>query len=487
MKNDIIVIGCGVAGLSAALRAAQKGANVLLLERARFEERGGNSKYTEAYLRVSNESKISDDFEYMFAKLNSSYYDKSIEQISLYNNNLFYQNVRNYGLTDPKIIAAFAAHIPDTIAWLKKNGVSFLEAKPFSIQEQVSERMTPSGGGEALIEILSDACEKAGVMIKYSTRVETLSLNSNNEINGVYAYKYSKLKKYKSNSVILASGGFQGNLEMMSRYFGKAASLTRPVSPGGLYNKGEGISMALNIGAAPAGQYDAFHAEPIDPRSSKPEALVAILNFGIIVNKFGYRFTDEGINLYELVYEDLSREILKQKDGIAYFIYDSKIDDIPNYQRRIKSDKGPITGKSIYELADKLNIDKFSLYNTIINYNKSVQTGAFNHKVLDGKCTKGIMPKKSNWARTLNENNLYAYPLECANCFTFGGLKISAEANVIDLDDRIIPGLYAAGEVIGLYYGSYVGSTSVLRGIVFGKISGDNASNYCQKKNIKKE
>ncbi|UCH23624.1 MAG: FAD-binding protein, partial [Deltaproteobacteria bacterium] len=266
-----------------------------------------------------------------------------------------------------------------------------------------------------------------------------------------------------------------------TRYVGRHSHLTRPVAPGGLYNKGEGIEMALKIGAAPAGQYDAFHAEPVDPRSGKPEALVGIFIYGILVNQKGERFIDEGSNLYELIYEEVSREILEQEGGLVYFICDSKIEEVPNYARRIKTEKEPIKGKSITELAVKLGIDSTQLERTIREYNTAVQDGHFDPSVLDGKCTIGIKPPKSNWARSISERDLLAFPVACANCFTFGGLKITPNATVLNQDGYVIPGLFAAGEVIGLYYGSYVGSTSVLRGLVFGRKAGKHAAAYCKK------
>lgn len=119
---------------------------------------------------------------------------------------------------------------------------------------------------------------------------------------------------------------------------------------------------------------------------------------------------------------------------------------------------------------------------TIKNFNEAVQEGNFNPLKLDGKCTKGIEPPKSNWARAIDETDLMVFPLICSNTFTFGGLKITPKAEVINTDGYIIPGLYAAGEIVGLYYGSYVGSTSILRGLVFGRKAGEGAAKYVARK-----
>jgi tricarballylate dehydrogenase len=120
------------------------------------------------------------------------------------------------------------------------------------------------------------------------------------------------------------------------------------------------------------------------------------------------------------------------------------------------------------------------LEETIRNYNAAVQPGEFKPLVLDGKCTKGIFPPKSNWATVIDEKDLRAIPIMCANVFTFGGVKVTPHAEVLNRDGYVISGLYAAGEVMGIYYGSYVGATSVLRGLVFGRKAGEASAQYAK-------
>ncbi len=478
MKADVVVVGCGVAGLSAALSAANKGAKVVLLERSEKSVRGGNSRYTEAFFRMNSETEISEDFEERLALNSMGTIDPALLNLTMQPYKKWPPILKAFGFTDPEIIAGFADAVPDTVAWLKKFGVKIIEGTPFLTQ--VVKRMGPSGGGEAVVESLATAAEKAGVEFYYETTARSLILNERGDIGGVRAWSNSSgIKDFPSKAVVLASGGFQGNQEMMFRYFGPNAHLTRPVAPGGQYDRGEGIEMALRIGAAPAGQYDAFHAETIDPRSPKPEASIFVFGYGILVNKNGERFVDEGFNLSDAIYEEVARTILKQPGGIAYMIYDSKIEEIPNIDRGRHTDREPIKAGSIKELASKLEIDPVKLEETIKGYNAAVQEGAFDPFTLDKKCTKGIEPLKSNWARKIDETDLLATPIICANVFTFGGLKITPNAEVLNLDGYVIPGLYAAGEVIGLYYGSYVGATSVLRGLVFGRKAGEHSASYC--------
>jgi tricarballylate dehydrogenase len=477
MNCDVVVVGCGVAGLSSALTARTGGALVELLERSPREIRGGNSRYTEAYFRMKNETQVSDDFEDKLALNSHGAFEPSFIKEIIRSYDQWPPLMKSYPFLDPELISMFANSVPETVSWLKTLGVKFLVASPFLTQS--TTRIAPSGGGEGLVETLGEAAEKAGVRFNYETTAKNLVQDEKGIVCGVDVWsKEAGMVRINAKAVVLACGGFQGNLEMMTRYVGKKSHLTRPVAPGGLYNKGEGIEMALDIGAAAAGQYDAFHAEPIDPRSTRPEAVVYVFGYGILVNRKGQRFIDEASGMSDDIYEEVARKILMQEGGIAYLIYDSKMKSIPNIEKGLHTDREPIKANSIAELASKLEIDPVALEATILNYNAAVQPGKFDPFKLDGKRTKGISPEKSNWAMTIDENDLLAIPLICSNCFTFGGLKVTPKAEVLNRDGYVIPGLYAAGEVIGFYYGTYVGATSVLRGLVFGRKAGETSAQY---------
>jgi len=472
MDADVVVVGCGVAGLSAAVSAAEAGAEVILLERASKEDRGGSSRYTEAWMRMSSEDSVYEDFEDKLALRAHG----AIPPQLLHEAATDYENwsptLKAYPFTDPELISTFAESAPPTISWLKSHGVRFTTGSPMLLQKGL-QRLAPSGGGQALVEALATAAENLGVDFRYNTTGRSLIQNERGDVTGINAWSVEKgVHPISAGSVVLASGGFQGNVEMITRYIGANAYLSRPVSPGSMYNKGEGIEMALDIGAAAAGQFEMFHAEPIDPRSAKEEALVAALNYGILVNNTALRFIDEGADVYEQIYDETSWTIMRQKQGIAYFIYDSRVYDIPNIKVRLKSEIPPVKASSAEELAKKLELDPEALAKTIREFNDSVQDGEFDHRVKDGKSTTGITPPKSNWARAIDEADLHAYPVMCANTFTCGGVKISKDGEVVNRDGYPIPGLYAAGEMVGLYYGLYVGATSVLRGLVFGRRAG---------------
>ena len=283
-------------------------------------------------------------------------------------------------------------------------------------------------------------------------------------------------------AVVLACGGFQGNAEMMTRYIGPRALYLRGMSIGSSYNKGEGIRMAVDIGAAPCGDFGSYHAAPTDPRSKLAGASMHIYPYGILVNKHGLRFTDEGPGTADLTYEDVTREIFAQTGCIAWSILDATLAEVPHHSVAIKSEQPAIEANSIAALARKIEIPAGNLERTVAEYNAACKAErTWDPRRLDGVATVGLFPPKSNWARPIDRAPFHAYPIISSIVFTFGGLKIDTKARVLNQQGDPIPGLYAAGETMGLYYGRYTGATSVLKGAVFGWIAGYDAASCAGK------
>ena len=477
VSTDVLVVGCGIAGLSAAVTALQAGAQVTVVERAPREERGGNTRWTESLLRMKSESEVSDDFEAHFMANAGHHLDPSLVRETARSYGDWPAIVKTLGFTDPELIASFAAAAGPTLSWLKSFGVRF-DFLPTYFITSSSPRMAPVGGGLALVEALAGALEQHGGRILYETTARQLLRDSAGRILGVRAVdRAGRSHALHARSVVLASGGFEGNPELLTRYLGPQARYLRPVARGGHYNKGEGIQMALAAGAAPAGDYGAFHAEPIDPRSGATEPVVLVFNYGILVNARARRFTDEAPNTVDATYEAITRLIWEEPGGIAYVILDAGIADVPNWRKSVRSDQPPVEAPTLAGLAEQLGLDSHALQATVEAFNRACPgTAGFKPLALDGLATRGLEPRKSNWARPLAQPPFLAYPITCANCFTFGGVKVDTDARVLDLDGVPIDGLYAAGEVIGLYYGTYTGATSVLRGAVFGRKAGLHAA-----------
>ena len=264
---------------------------------------------------------------------------------------------------------------------------------------------------------------------------------------------------------------------MLSRYLGPKSQFIRPVAKGGYFNRGEGIRMALKIGAAPAGDFGSFHAQPVDPRCGESEAVVLHFNYGVLINKLGTRFTDEGIGMIDVFYEPITREILDQPEGIAYAFFDATIDDIPNWQKTVRTTVPPYEAETIKELSKMIGLPANETESTLEAYNAACNLGgSFDPLGIDNLSTRELSPKKSNWARPIDKAPFRAWPIIAANCFTFGGLKINSKAQVLNMDGEVIPGLYAAGEVAGIYHRVYTGSTSVMRGAITGKLAGEDSA-----------
>jgi tricarballylate dehydrogenase len=460
LDYDIVVIGCGVAGTAAALSAAEsakkcgKNLRIAILERADFDHRGGNSRWTASYMRMKNLDEIADNF---------------VEDMLAFSDNF----------SDREYIETLAQNAGSTLRWVQEKGVDF-DYLPTMFLTASKPRLLPVGGGRAIIDTLSRKAGGLGVEIIYEATAWKLLLDDEGAVNGLMVrVKGGNSLQLKVGAVVLAAGGFQGNQEMMAQYIGRDAHKIPTVAEGGLYNKGEAIRMAMSIGAKSAGQFDSFHAEPVDPRSKREEAAVMTYPYAILVDKNGKRFVDEGKTTIDEQYEEVARKIFYDLPGhIAYMISDQKMYDIPNYERALETDKPAIVADSLEELAEKIGVPADQLTATVEAFNVAVQPGEFHWDKKDGKQAVGITPPKSNWAITIDKAPFIAYPIVCSNVFTNGGLASDTHGRVLSQDDDVIPGLYAAGETAGLYYGKYPGGTSVLRGLVFGRRAGEHAASY---------
>ena len=330
-----------------------------------------------------------------------------------------------------------------------------------------------------MVDTLFARCEAAGVDVRYGHAAHQLIRDERGRVRAVRVLTPDGLADFEARGgVVLACGGFQANVQMRVAHMGRFADGL--ILRGSRFNTGEGIQMALDIGAQAAGQWGDYHSAVIDARSPRTECgVTALYNFqmGIIVDTQGQRFLDEGEDWRDNTYVKFSKAIVEHGDGLAFCIFDQQMYRRPEFQRAWYPVAPPIVADTLEGLATALDLPVDVFVNTIHEFNAAVQPGELDLDRLDGKRAVGVSPPKSNWAMSLEEPPFVAVPVTGGITFTFGGLKVDTSARTIDTVGRVIEGLYAAGEPIGeLYYYNYPGATSCLRGCVFGRIAGQHAA-----------
>jgi tricarballylate dehydrogenase len=470
---DVVVVGAGVAGLTAAVAAAEAGARVAILERSTEAETGGNTRYTEAFLRMKSLEETADGLEDTLVDDFMGHPDPALMADAARDPARRSPLYKAHHAVDPDYVAELAASAPEALAWMGRHGVRY-DFLPTPFLTTSTTRMAPVGGGLAIVETMGKAARGLGVDFHFETTARHLSLGDTG-VEGVEADTPAGRATF-AGRVVLASGGYQGNAEMMARYHGDRALTSRPVARGGNYNKGEGIEMALAVGAATAGNFSLFHAEPVDPRSGEAEAAIFCFPYGVLVNAEGERFVDEARGPIDAWYERTTRDISAQTGGTAWVVLDQQALAVPNIRSGIRTEVPPVVAATLEELAAGIGVPAQALADTVAAYNAACVDGEFSPLAPDGLATRGLTPPKSHWARPVAQGPFEAYPIMAANVFTFGGVKTTAAAEVVDNDGRVVRGLWAAGEMTGLYYSNYTGSTSVLRGATFGRIAGTQAA-----------
>ena len=485
-KYDVVVVGAGNAALTAALAAASEGAKVAILEKAPEHLRGGNSYFTGGLFRFAYQGieDISELLPDMTAK------EKDNIDVGSYKESEFYSDVMRVteGLSDPSLLQILTSQSFPTMLWMKDKGVPWILAYGRqAFEHQGKQRfwggliIEAVGGGKGLSDRLFELVERNEIEVFYQTSGTKLSVDQHGSIDGITIKSESGFEKISCKSVVLACGGFEANSEMRTRYLGPGWELAKV--RGTQYNTGDGINMALKIGAQSHGHWSGCHAVAWD-LNAPPHGDRNVTDlfqkhsypFGLIVNVEGERFVDEGADLRNYTYAKYGREILKQPQRVAFQLFDQKTKHLLRDEYFIPQ----ITmaeANTIKELAEGLDVNPTKLEKTIHQYNDAVQDGDFNPTALDGKHTEGIHPPKSNWAQKLDSPPYLGYAVTCGITFTFGGLKIDTNTQVQDNSDMPIPGLFAAGELTGgIFYNNYPGGSGLMSGAVFGKIAGENAA-----------
>jgi len=488
---DVIVVGAGNAAFAAALAARQEGARVLVLEKASQKLRGGNTRFSGGLFRCTYNSV--DDLTAVVHDND----DAATVTLDPYAPADFQRDMDRVtgGRCAPDLTALLIAQSYDTVRWMADLGMpwEFNRAVGAVTIPGSSRVKLPFGGalrvkGEGVI--LSSTwfrlAEDAGVDLAYESYAQRLVTARDGRITGVEVRDAHGLRTLQCRALVLASGGFQANPEMRTSYLGPPWSLVKV--RGTRFNTGEMTRAALDMGAQSYGEWSGCHATPIDADAPTYGELRLTdktnrlsYPFSVMVNLDGERFTDEGSDFNLYTYAKMGREILQQRSAIVFQVFDQQT--VPLLETRYHTGS-PVIADAFSELADRiaeryrtLGFRRDTFLATLKAYNDSVQEGVFNPDILDGKHTVGLKPEKTNWATRLDKPPFVVYPATLGITFTFGGIRINTNAEVVDYLERPIPGLFATGELTGgFFYLNYPAGAGLMRGAVFGRIAGIHAA-----------
>jgi tricarballylate dehydrogenase len=488
---DVIIVGGGNAAWCAALAARESGARTLMLECAPESERGGNSRFSAGAMRVAYSGV--DDLVRLMPDLTDE--DKSSTDFGAYPQDQFYDDlcrVTQYR-TNPRLAETLVGRSFDTMMWMRTKGVRFAPIygrQAFKIDGRFKFwgglTVEAWGGGPGLIDALYSAGARNGIEVWYGARACAL-IHDDGGVRGVVVRNRGITAAVNAKAVVLASGGFEASAEARARYLGPGWDLAKV--RGTRFNTGDGIRMALEIGAMPYGNWSGCHAVGWD-RNAPEFGDLAVGDgfqkhsypFGIMVNARGRRFVDEGADFRNYTYARYGRAILEQPGQFAWQVFDRQVAHLLRDEYRIKG-MTKVSADTLEELAAKLeDVDAPGFVAEVRAYNAAIDTGRpFNPNIKDGRCTRGLAPEKSNWANLIDTPPFEAYAVTCGITFTFGGLRIDDDAAVINTDGLPIRGLFAAGELVGgIFYFNYPGGTGLMSGAVFGRIAGAAAGHFAR-------
>lgn len=465
--TDVVVIGSGTSGLVASLRAAELGHSVTVLEKAPPERQGGHTRYSESFRTPS-----------VGTDLNQYGYEFDVED---YTKADFYDDIMDQtnGRGDEDQIRTLVENAGETIEWLTEQGVDW-RMEPLAVGYTAARTWFD---GEEYVENLTQTAKSKGVEFAYETQATTLHRASTGEIAAVDAYAPEGRIRFAADAVILAAGDYGSSDEKRVRYYGSDYDAMKV--RGSRANTGEALMMAEDAGANLVGQWGGAHMALIDADSPEVEGganRVDGYQYGVIVNDNGNRFVDEGEDARAHTYAKFGRRIFDEPNHRAYIVLDSKTHDLV----RATGPSEPATADTLESALEAVGCtDSTQAVATIQAYNNAcdedLDLDDFDPHTLDGNSTDKLTPPKSNWALPLDTAPYYAYAVTGGITFSFGGVEITTDAEIIGTRGATIPGFYAAGNSTGgLFYDNYPGGTAQMNAAVYGKIAAETATEYLQ-------
>jgi tricarballylate dehydrogenase len=482
-RVDVVVVGGGNAGFSAAHAAAERGRRVLLLEKGEPAQAGGNSYYTAGAVRIAHHG-LAD-----VADLLDDDERHAITLLPPYPSEAFATDMAKVtgGRNDPSLTEVLIAESQDTLRWLHDKGLRYRlmyerQAYPDAQGRQVfwgGLAVGSTGGGKGLIEQHTAAAEKAGVEIRYGVRVREL-VRDGTAIAGVtWTDAAGATATVHAESVVLAAGGFEADPQLRRKHLGEGWQ--RAKVRGTPLNTGDMLAAAIAAGAATHGDWTTCHSVAWDAWSRGNESNRELTNqltrggypLGIVVNRNGERFLDEGADFRNYTYAEYGASILAQPEGLAFQVFDATTRPQLRTEEYDMPGVSVVVGQTVEELAAGLGIDPVRLRRTVDGFNAGIDRSVpLDLAVKDGRAAR-VEPPKSNWASPLETPPYFAFPVTCGITFTFGGLRADTSGRALDGAGAPLPGLFVCGEMLGgLFSGNYPGGTGLTSGSVFGRRAG---------------
>lgn len=479
---DVIVVGGGNAGFSAAHAAAERGRKTVILEKGAPDMAGGNSFYTAGATRINHAGL--DDLADLLQP--DDRHDRT--EVPPYSPADFRADLVRVtdGRNDPELTDVLVHEAQPTMRWLHSLGLEYR----LMYERQAYQR--PDGtylfwgglavgnvdGGQGLIADHTRVAQRLGVDMRYATSATDLIVERGRVV-GVTARTPSGPVTWRAESVVLAAGGFEANAVWRKEFLGDGWD--RAKLRGTPHNTGDMIDAALRIGAAKGGDWSSAHSVQWDAQFADNESNRELTNrltrqsypLGIIVNAEGRRFLDEGADFRNYTYAKYGKFILEQPGSVAYQIFDDALRPL------LRSEEYDMPGISVEvadtlaELAEQIRVPGDALQATIGSFNASIDaSNALDPTIKDGR-RADVEPPKSHWASPIDTPPFYAYPVTCAITFTFGGLRGDTHGRVLSETGELIPGLFVCGEMLGgLFSGNYPGGSGLTAGMVFGRRAG---------------
>jgi tricarballylate dehydrogenase len=494
MKNyDVVVVGSGNAALCAGISALENGAKVLIVEKAPFDEMGGNSRYTAGAMRFAYNS--NEDLLPLLKNPNDE--RTPITDFGSYPKEKFLADLKHFNEGEP--ITELQQFLVDeslpALQWLATHNIKFDPI--YSRQSFMKDgkyifwgglTLEAEGEGNGLVMDELEEFKKLGGEILYNCAADEI-LQENGKIIGLKCKKDGKKVVFSTPSVVLGCGGFEASKKLRVQHLGKKWAKAKV--RGTRHNLGHGLTMATQLGAALNGFFGGCHATPMDknmpeygnlniPHIERKHYRKISYLFGVMLNANGERFVDEGADFRNYTYAQFGKAVLMQPKELAWQIFDAKVWHLL-YGEYKTHDASYVEADTLEELVVKLDgVNAQKALKTVQDFNNAVNTSIpFDPTIKDGRGTEGLKLNKSNWANPLDTPPFRAYPVTGGITFTYGGVKVNKKGEVLNEKEEPIAGLFACGEMVGgVFFYGYPGGSGLTSGTIFGRYAGQSAAKY---------